>query len=395
MPTRRQPGQGGHLLLLRTPPPAESRPAQDPYRIALPASWSLSSVQVLDTTFVNHDELRKEVQLVHSAQGSGGGYDGVVLTSARSVDAYAHQLSSLSPLPQPPQVPFFVVGTPTATALASSLPASSAPPRSLILGAHESGTGEALAHFILDHFSSQQQRAGRQLRLLYLTGDKNRDVVPRTLAEGGISLRELQVYATAPRADLPSELERALLHAAAAPAEEDDEARDGGQEGQGQPARDVWVALFSPSSASAALSALDTLGVLPAAPSPPPPSSSAPGPGLVPSAGPLPPLRTRINVHLAAIGPVTARFVDAWAPPAPCAHGAAGEGRAGGGEEGEGDEESAPAGGTQALQVEAVAARPEARELVRAVLDAAGWGAGAGAGGREAEMEGGEGQGGG
>lgn len=152
MPTRRQPGQGGHLLLLRTPPPAESRPAQDPYRIALPASWSLSSVQVLDTTFVNHDELRKEVQLVHSAQGSGGGYDGVVLTSARSVDAYAHQLSSLSPLPQPPQVPFFVVGTPTPP---HSRPPS--PPRAPHLGRSSSAlTSPAQArpspHFILDHF---------------------------------------------------------------------------------------------------------------------------------------------------------------------------------------------------------------------------------------------------
>lgn len=33
-------------------------------------------------------------------------------------------------------------------------------------------------------------------KLLYLTGDKNRDVLPKILRDGGIELQTLQVYAT-------------------------------------------------------------------------------------------------------------------------------------------------------------------------------------------------------
>jgi uroporphyrinogen-III synthase len=36
----------------------------------------------------------------------------------------------------------------------------------------------------------------RPAKLLYLTGDKNRDTLPNILTEGGITLEALQVYET-------------------------------------------------------------------------------------------------------------------------------------------------------------------------------------------------------
>ncbi|GAA5855460.1 hypothetical protein JCM9279_005483 [Rhodotorula babjevae] len=334
MPTVRQRGTGSHLLLLRTPP--DGPPEQDPYRRALPRSWSSASVQVLDTAFPHPHLLQRE--LGHLDDGH---YDGVVLTSARSVDAYRRSRAlAPAPPPPPPTLPFFVVGQATHDALAPLVP-----PSTPILGARESGTGESLARFILAHFARSSPSSSptspphpRQTRtLLYLTGDKNRDTLPRLLAEGGIAAHELQVYATARAPTFEGELERALRRAAC---ERDSDDGDAGEpeliEGASA-TRDVWVALFSPSSAREALSTLRSLGALPPAatstttpPSPPPTAPSSP-----PAASPF----AHLRIRLAAIGPVTARFVAEHAPD---------------------------------LSVEAVASRPEAGALVAAVLEAAG-----------------------
>ena len=349
MPTSRQRGSDSHLLLLRTPP--DGPPDHDPYRTALPRSWSSASVRVLDTAFPHPHLLGQELEQLHD-----GHYDGVVLTSARSVDAYRRQLAhDPAPPSPPPSLPCFVVGQATHDALAPLVP-----PSTPILGARESGTGESLARFILAHFahsspssSSTSSPPPRRTRtLLYLTGDKNRDTLPRLLADGGITAHELQVYATRRAHGFEGELERALRRAAG-------EKEDGGEreceeeigEGEAQ-TRDVWVALFSPSSAREALSALRSLGALPPSSSStstsPPPSSTSP------STSPRPSPFAHLRIRLAAIGPVTARFVAEHAPD---------------------------------LSVEAVASRPEAGALVAAVLEAAGGAGGAGEGCRAGEKE--------
>jgi uroporphyrinogen-III synthase len=69
----------------------------------------------------------------------------------------------------------------------------------LILGANETGTGEALAHDILEHHSAYDT----SVPLLYLTGDKNRDT---TLAEGGLMTTPTQVYETGKRDGLEADL---------------------------------------------------------------------------------------------------------------------------------------------------------------------------------------------
>ncbi|KPV72091.1 uncharacterized protein RHOBADRAFT_47274 [Rhodotorula graminis WP1] len=345
MPTQRQRGTGSHLLLLRTPP--DCPPDHDPYRTALPRSWSSASVQVLDTAFPHPHLLQQELDNLHHNH-----YDAVVLTSARSVDAYRQQLAHDPAPPSPPStIPFFVVGQATHDALAPLVP-----PSTPILGARESGTGEALAHFILDHFarspppsSSSAPPLRTRPTLLYLTGDKNRDTLPRLLADGGIAAHELQVYATARAPTFEGQLERALRRAAGERVGNDEREGEKELDAATTATRDVWVALFSPSSAREALSALRSLGALPPLPSstPSPPSSSPSSPDPSPFA--------HLRIRLAAIGPVTARFVAEHAPD---------------------------------VRVEAVASRPEAAALVGAVLEAAGrTQEGAGAGDEEREEE--------
>ena len=75
-----------------------------------------------------------------------------------------------------------------------------------IRGGAESGTSEKLARFILQDLPSSDTPR----KLLYLTGDKNRDVLPNILRDGGIELQSLQVYATQGSSHFASDLEKAV-----------------------------------------------------------------------------------------------------------------------------------------------------------------------------------------
>lgn len=91
------------------------------------------------------------------------------------------------------QLPFYAVGQSTADALKdirTSYPSPMSPAD--IRGAAESGTSERLAKFIISDLPARQERA----KLLYLTGDKNRDTLPNILSDGGVDLVSLKVYET-------------------------------------------------------------------------------------------------------------------------------------------------------------------------------------------------------
>ena len=162
-----------HVLLLREP---SSPPETDRYEAALSrASFHPLSLPVLETVLENLDSLSRIFR------GSDE-VDGVIVTSARAVDACAHAGADIDW----GNVRFYAVGPATAAQLAR-LPI---PPRDV--RGTESGTAERLAHYIV-------QDAKRGERLLYLTGDKNRDTLPRVVREGlggEEALKELRVYAT-------------------------------------------------------------------------------------------------------------------------------------------------------------------------------------------------------
>jgi len=88
-------------------------------------------------------------------------------------------------------IPFYVVGTTTGNVL-RKMPVSPFTPSSQNIVGESTGTGEALAKVVI---GDQGSRAPK-LPLLYLTGDKNRDTLPRLVQAAGLDLEPLQVYGT-------------------------------------------------------------------------------------------------------------------------------------------------------------------------------------------------------
>lgn len=178
------------VLLLRTP---AAPPETDRYEAALTrASFRPLSLPVLETTLENLELLSRIVR----GEEDEGTVDGVIVTSARAVDACANAGADIDWR----ATRFYVVGPTTAAALQARLPN---PPQDV--RGMESGTAEQLARFIVHD-------ATREERLLYLTGDKNRETLSRVVREGlGESvLRELRVYATHGVRDFEGSLTRAL-----------------------------------------------------------------------------------------------------------------------------------------------------------------------------------------
>jgi len=118
---------------------------------------------------------------------------------------------------------------------------------STICGA-DTGNGMALANLIVQTFRREPEEDGKEkeeatlpprLPLLFLVGDKRRDVIPKRLAGEGIPLEELVVYETTVAPTFETDLDRVLA-----------ESKDGDIE---------WVIFFSPMGAEIALRQLDKL----------------------------------------------------------------------------------------------------------------------------------------
>ncbi|KAL7278482.1 hypothetical protein ACG7TL_007481 [Trametes sanguinea] len=195
-----------NVLLLRSP---SEDGGPDKYEEAFRArGFRPVSVPVLETVHRNLDKLAEVVRRRGRLPGDNADarYAGVIVTSGRACEAWqtvVHDLSQESSSSGDAEdgqtwaaVPFYAVGAATATALSSigsAYPSSPHAPHD-IRGGAESGTAEKLAHFILADLARSPTRHGKTL--LYLTGDKNRDTLPRILSEGGLELESLQVYAT-------------------------------------------------------------------------------------------------------------------------------------------------------------------------------------------------------
>lgn len=105
-------------------------------------------------------------------------------------------------------IPFYLVGHGTTAALSEvreTCGSTRFTPE--IFRGEPSGTGEKLARFILDGPHE------RPKKLLYLTGDKNRDTLPKILEEAGIELRSLKVYETQGSTSFERDLTKAMKSA--------------------------------------------------------------------------------------------------------------------------------------------------------------------------------------
>ncbi|EKM52818.1 uncharacterized protein PHACADRAFT_149738 [Phanerochaete carnosa HHB-10118-sp] len=214
-----------NVLLLRAP----ATDGPDKYEAAFRAErYYPVCVPVLETVLVNGSELDETIR----AGPEKTGLSGVIVTSARACEAWKEAVlrlvDGLSGSADWTGVPFYVVGKATASALREIREATNdsrlAPVD--IRGGAESGTSERLAHFILQELP---QRDGPR-KFLYLTGDKNRDVLPNILRDGGMELQSLQVYATQGSTHFTSDLENVI---SSAPSEY----------------KDWWIVFFAPSAA--------------------------------------------------------------------------------------------------------------------------------------------------
>lgn len=131
-------------------------------------------------------------------------------------------------------MPFYSVGPATTRAL-KAVPQQPAPQ---VFGEH-TGIGEKLAPFILEHYGEWYKDRPSKPPLLFLVGDKRRDIIPKVLTGAGWRVDEVVVYGTGEMKTFKDDFTRHL------------------EETANQPRR--WVVVFSPSGCDSMLSVMGVL----------------------------------------------------------------------------------------------------------------------------------------
>ena len=156
-------------------------------------------------------------------------YGGLIFTSQRAVSAFALALSQLPELDRKPDwnIPIYTVGPATTKAIKATCAQHLPECEASVLG-EEAGTGEALAHIILKDYNSRwneqqswldaekDQKEEKKKPLLFLTGAKHRDIIPRLLSSPSlpaterIDVREMVIYTTTSLPNFPTSLKTTL-----------------------------------------------------------------------------------------------------------------------------------------------------------------------------------------
>lgn len=141
-------------------------------------------------------------------------------------------------------IPVYTVGPATSLALRSI---KTRQPMQIF--GSECGNGEALAHFMLDHYSKWHEdlqiRTGKLPRVLFLVGETRRDIIPKTLMNkelpemSQIRVDEVEVYGTGVMESFEEHFTDLLKRS--------------------KTERIRWVVIFSPTGCEAALRALGIL----------------------------------------------------------------------------------------------------------------------------------------
>ncbi|KAL1914391.1 uncharacterized protein VTP21DRAFT_8909 [Calcarisporiella thermophila] len=169
-------------LLLRDPRP------NDPYAHFLTQyGYDPHFAPVMQTVFY-HGPIRQKFHQRPEEWGLGG----VVITSQRGVDALKEVWNAMDEDLKNAwrSLPLFAVGPSTAAASQKLLswPAQSS----------HAGNAEQLSSHIISYFSVSRTSRSSPTLLLFLCGDKRRDVLPTRLRDAGLHLEELCVYETRP-----------------------------------------------------------------------------------------------------------------------------------------------------------------------------------------------------
>ncbi|PLB50184.1 tetrapyrrole biosynthesis, uroporphyrinogen III synthase [Aspergillus steynii IBT 23096] len=258
------------ILLLKT----KSSPADGYEEFFSAHNYNPAFIPVLEHHF--HEPNLRSVRLLFESgalnPGPGRKYGGLIFTSQRAVEGFAKLVDELDDSitsPASHSLPLYTVGPATSRSLTTLRDAHL--PHATIHGA-ETGNGEALAHFILQHYPAfhssgpSSDTAGNtaaagggsngygddaQLPLLFLVGEQRRDIIPKTLmgAEPGrrIGVDELVVYETGVMGSFEREFGEAVGAARGY--------LDGDADGQGK--RAVWVVVFSPTGCDAMVRVLE------------------------------------------------------------------------------------------------------------------------------------------
>ncbi|CAH0036923.1 unnamed protein product [Clonostachys solani] len=203
--------------------------------------------------------LRDHLQHQSISPREDGTYGGLIFTSQRAVEAFAKTVDEgkgafLYP-PKPVRniagdpswphlqnIPIYSVGPATTRAL-RAIPQAPSPLQ--VFGEH-TGNGEALSHFILDHYSEWYPGRTTKPALLFPVGEQRRDIIPKTLmdpalpADRRIEVTEKVVYGTGVMESFLSDFTAVLEDTAGA--------------------RERWVVVFSPTGCDSMLRGMGLLG---------------------------------------------------------------------------------------------------------------------------------------
>ncbi|EGX96576.1 Tetrapyrrole biosynthesis, uroporphyrinogen III synthase [Cordyceps militaris CM01] len=202
-------------------------------------------------------------------------YGGLIFTSQRAVEAFTHAVNTGQSSSHLADFPIYSVGPATTRALRAVRQDSL-----LQVSGEHTGTGEALAHYILDDYGARYAGCPTKPPLLFLVGEQRRDIIPRTLmdpvlaADRRIEVTERVIYGTGVMESFPADFGRRLEEAAAIP-----------RVPSVLPSR--WVVVFSPTGCDSMLRGL----------------------GLLDEAGKVAPGRRDGTTFIATIGPTTRDFL--------------------------------------------------------------------------------------
>ncbi|VUC23649.1 unnamed protein product [Clonostachys rosea] len=216
--------------------------------------------------------LRDHLQNQSISPREDSAYGGLIFTSQRAVEAFAKTVDEgkgaflYPPKPvrnttarinaTPPSgastgdpswphlqnIPIYSVGPATTRAL-RAIPQAPSPLQ--VFGEH-TGNGEALSHFILDHYSEWYSGRTTKPPLLFLVGEQRRDIIPKTLMDPAlpsdrrIEVTEKVVYGTGVMESFLSDFTAVLRDTA--------------------DARERWVVVFSPTGCDSMLRGMGLLG---------------------------------------------------------------------------------------------------------------------------------------
>ncbi|GAA5993646.1 hypothetical protein JCM5350_003044 [Sporobolomyces pararoseus] len=245
------------LLLLKSPTSTSTHPSS--------SALEVTHLPLLATSF-NSTSLSYLSRLLCTSSDSetASAFDGIIFCSQRAVKAFEMTLKDSTSISSLNGIPHFVVGHQTRQSLLDLYSGQERKPE--VLGA-ESGTGEQLARVVIDQlirpdatsFESGNNR--RRKRVLFLSGDKGTEILPRVLKEEAgddIELVKIQVYATEVVQGFEQELLNYLKEEKGKIVE-----REVGEDEKQEAGRLVWIGICSPSGGKQVVNILRAHSLLP------------------------------------------------------------------------------------------------------------------------------------